>query len=236
MKNHKEIEQRTFEWHQIKWGKIGGTLSNGLLVNSDTLFIDILSQRLEEFEPVDSFESYDMARGNELEPIAKQDLEILTGIEFFNTGWLQCEENELLGISPDGISADEMIQCEIKCLSRKVHLAILIADEIPLDKINQLVHAFLVNPKLKEMHFYCYRPESVKHFHKILTRESIVDLGLKKDIEIENIGKKGISIKPTIKKVPDLKTISEWCEILRKNSDELLEKIKVAEIKLKDTF
>ena len=49
MIKHNELEQGSQEWHEIKWGKIGGTLSKGLFVKSDTLLIDILSQRLEDF-------------------------------------------------------------------------------------------------------------------------------------------------------------------------------------------
>jgi hypothetical protein len=216
MINHKEILQLTPEWAEIRWGKIGGTLSSGLLVKTDTLFIDILSQRLEYFEMSDSFSNFHTERGLELEPFAVEFLEQKTEVKFGSTGWLQCEENELLGISPDGITEDETIQCEIKCLSRKEHLKILLADEIPSDKINQLVHAFLVNPKLKELHFFCYRPESVKHFHKILGRSSTVNLGTKAK--------------------PINKTIDDWCKILRAEADILLKQIKMQETILKDTF
>jgi hypothetical protein len=209
MINYKEVEQKSLEWHELKWGKIGGTLSAGLLVKSDTLLIDILSQRLEEFEPTDSWESADMARGNELEPFAVEYLETYLGVKFERTGWLQCEDNELLGISPDGITEDETQACEIKCFARKKHTEILLNDSIPLDNLNQLVHYFTVNPKLEKLHFFCYRPESVKHFHKELTRETIVNLGTKaKPIE---------------------KTISEWVKELRKKADVLLKEIKEKE-------
>ena len=43
MINHKEIKQGSIEWHELRWGKIGGTLSSGLFVKSDTLLIDILT-------------------------------------------------------------------------------------------------------------------------------------------------------------------------------------------------
>jgi len=212
MKNHKEIKQLSLEWHEIKWGKIGGTLSSGLFVKSDTLLIDILSQRIEDFEPSDGFSTYDMQRGLELEPFAIEYLIKYTGVEFESTGWLQCEQNELLGISPDGISADETIQCEIKCFGRKKHLSVLISDEIPLDNLNQLVHAFVVNPKLETLHFFCYRDEATRHFNKVLTRESKVNLGTKAK--------------------PIIKTISEWCKIERENADLLLAEILTLEKKL----
>jgi len=214
MKNHKEILQGSLEWHGMRWGKISGTLSSGLFVKSDTLLIDILSQRLEEFEPTDSYENYDMQRGKELEPFAIEFLNQYAGVEFKPTGWLQCEENELLGFSPDGITDDETIQCEIKCFARKKHLSTLLADEIPLDNINQLVHAFVVNPKLDQLHFFCFRPEAPKHFHKVLTRESEVNLGTK--------------AKPVIN------TIAEWCKIERENADLLLAMCLTLEAKLNE--
>lgn len=179
MINRKDIEQGSLEWHQIKWGKIGGTLSKGLLVKSDTLLIDILSQRMEEFEPVDSFTNDHMERGNELEPFAREYLNEYTGLEFMQTGWLQSEENELLGISPDGITLDEKSSCEIKCFARKKHFEVLLENDIPLENIFQCIHYFTVNPKLENHFFISFRPESPKHFVKVLNRESIVNIGTK---------------------------------------------------------
>jgi hypothetical protein len=213
MKNHKELLQKSLDWHEVKWGKIGGTLSKGLFVKSDTLLIDILSQRLEEFEPTDSFETYDMQRGSELEPFAKEYLEQYTGIKFEVSGWLESEENELLGISPDGISECETMACEIKCLGRKKHLEILISEEIPNEYLHQCLHYFTVNPKLEKLFFIAYRPEMNKHFIKELNKESFVNLGTKAK--------------------PILRPIFEWVKIAKKEADNLLKQIKELEEKLK---
>jgi hypothetical protein len=179
MISHKNIEQGSIEWFELKWGKIGGTLSKGLFVNSDTLFIDILSQREEDFEPSDSYENDAMERGTEMEPFAKEYLEKYLGVTFENTGWLQSEENELLGISPDGITKDETISFEAKCLGRKNHRSIVYDNEIPLDKIHQCVHYFTVNPKLKDHYFIAFRPEAKSHFIKKLTLDSVINMGTK---------------------------------------------------------
>lgn len=200
MINYKHIKQRSLEWHELKWGKIGGTLSKGLFVDSDTLFVDILSQRIEDFEPTESFESYDMQRGTELEPFAIEYLENYLGIKFEQSGWLQCEENELLGISPDGITEDETIQCEIKCFARKKHTEVLLSNEIPKEHIYQLVHAFVVNPKLEKMYFFAYRPESKKNFIKLVTKETKFNLGTEK--------------KPVNKEVSDLISESKLSAVL----------------------
>lgn len=196
MINYKKIEQGSIEWHQIKWGKIGGTLSKGLFVKSDTLLIDILSQKIEDFEMEDFYQNDAMERGTELEPYAIEFLEKYTGLKFEKTGWLQSEENELLGISPDGISKCETISCECKCLGRKKHTEVLVSNEIPLDYIFQCIHYFTVNPKLEKHYFISYRPEAQKNFIKLLTRESIVNIGTKAKpnlIEIKDAVKLSLS-------------------------------------------
>ncbi len=222
---HYNIQQGSLEWHEIKWGKIGGTLSAGLFVDSDTLFIDILSQLNEDFEPTDSFTNYDMERGNELEPFAREYLEKYTGLSFNECGWLQSEENKLLGISVDGITEDETASCEIKCLSRKEHMKILLKNDIPKEKLFQCIHYFTVNPKLKEHYFIAFRPEAKKHFIKKLKRESLVDIGLKEEFEIKQYGVKGQEIKPKIEKRTKLVTIDEASKMALEHASRLLTKI-----------
>lgn len=205
MKNLKHIEQGSIEWQQVKWGLIGGTLSKGLFVKSDTLLIDILSQKLEEFEPEGTFSNDAMDRGTNFEPFAIQYLEQYTGLKFLKTGILISDEIPLLCVSPDGITETEVEACEVKCLGRKAHTAIILADEIPLDKLNQLVHYFTVNPKLERLWFCAYRPESVKNFVKELTPDSVVNLGTK--------------ARPVEKK------ISEWVELAKEAAKELQEQL-----------
>ncbi len=221
MINRTDIVQGSLEWHEIRWCKIGGTLSKGLFVNSDTLFLDILSQHLEEFEPTDSFENYDMQRGKEMEPFAIEYASIYTGLNFTASGWLQSEENPLLGLSPDAITDCEKYALESKCLSRKEHTEIIYRNEIPKEKIPQLVHYFTVNPKLEKLYFIAFRPESIKHFIAELTRDSLVDMGWKKKVEVKVIGKRGVEIAPKIETVTDIRPISEWCEIAIEKANEM---------------
>lgn len=213
MVRYDEIKQQSLEWFEIKYRKIGGTLSKGLFVNSDTLFIDLLSQHIEEFEPTDGFSNEHMERGNDLEPFALEYISTYTGINFGVTGWLQSEDCDILGISPDGISDCEKYATEIKCLSRKEHTSILFNNETPKEKIPQIVHYFTVNPKLEKLWFIAYRPESIKPFIECFTLESAVDMGWKKKIEVEVIGAKGTPIKPKIESVTDYRTIEEWSKI-----------------------
>jgi len=176
---HEKLEQKSLAWFELKWGKIGGTASKGLHTKGDTLFIDLLSQHIEEFEPSETFENEHTKRGNDLEPFAIEYLEKYTGHKFKAFGWLQSEENELLGISPDGLTEDLTTACETKCFARKNHTEILLTKEIPLDNIHQLIHYFTVNKKLEELYFCAFRPESTQSFIKKLTLDSEVNIGTK---------------------------------------------------------
>lgn len=229
MKRHDNIIQGSLEWFEIKYRKIGGTLSKGLFINSETLFIDLLSQHLEEFEPSESYTSPDMERGKELEPFALEYISKYTGIDFKNTGWIQSSESKLLGISPDGISECNKFAAEIKCLSKKAHTSILLENETPKDYLAQIVHYFTVNKELEKLYFLAFRPESIKPFIQEFTRESIIDMGWKQRIEVKQYGVKGQEIKPKIETATDLRTISEWSKIA-------IEKAKELELKITNTI
>lgn len=210
-----DIEQHSEEWHKVRYGKIGGTLSKGLFVKSDTLLEDVLSQICEEFDLQENYQSYDMQRGSELEPEARQALSAYLGIKLNEVGWLQCEENEYLGISPDGITECETISAEIKCPNAKKHLATIRANEIPSDNIHQCLHYFTVNPKLENHYFCSYRPENIYKpiFVKKLTKESLINLGTKAK--------------------PIIKTISEWVVIAKNEAKELKSELEIELNKLK---
>jgi YqaJ-like recombinase protein len=204
---HYDIVQGTEAWHRIRYGKIGGTCADGLLKKTDTLLVELLSAHMEPFEmDEDSYESPAMLRGTELEPVARQRLSEITGIVFKEAGWLQCEENYLLGISPDGISEDLAVQCEFKCPGRNKHTEYLLGGVLPLDHANQCVHNFTVNPHLEKLYFMSFRPESRHQLFKVeLTRDSVVNLGTKA--------------------TPKNNTIREWTRIIRAEANVMKENI-----------
>lgn len=201
---HWDIIQGTSEWHQIRYGKIGGSTSKGLFVDSDTLLDELISARLEPFElDDDPYTSAAMDRGSEYEPMARRALEEYTGISFSECGWLQSEENELLGISPDGINKSLTIACEIKCPGRKKHTQTLRGGVIPLEHNFQLVHNFTVNPALERIYFCSFRPEcKFDIFVKQLYLHSLINLGTKAK--------------------PIIKTVEDWANVSRLKADALL--------------
>lgn len=185
-------EQRTDIWFEQKYRRIGGSTAKQLYVNSDTLLIEMIGQHMEEFELEDEFQNAAMQRGNDLEPMAREYLEQYTGLTFEVPSWLQCDVIPLLGYSPDGLTSDNKVGIEIKCLGRKAHAGILFYNEIPSEHFPQLIHFFTVNPELERLIFISFRPESGKNFIKELTLESILDMGTKAK--------------------PVLKTVREWSD------------------------
>lgn len=226
MINYKEIIQGTPKWFELRFGKIGGSESKGLYIDSNTLTVTKLGERCEEYTEEDGFTNIAMDRGNDLEPFAREYLSKYTGYDFQETGWLQSERNELLGISPDGITEDEKVSCEIKCLGRKAHYDILVNNEMPKDKIAQCLHYFTVNPKLEKHYFIAYRPEAPKQFIFEFTRDTVLDMGLKVEIKVEVISEKtGKILAPKIVKQADLRTVNDWVEYSHEKADELLKTV-----------
>lgn len=198
------MPQGSDEWHQIKWGKIGGSSSKGLLKPTDDLYLEILGEHLEEYEEEDSFSSFASDYGHLYEPIARDYLIEKTGIIFRQIGFIESEKNNLLGISPDGLDDTHTIACEIKCLQRKAHTKMLHYNDIPLEYIPQLVHYFHVIETLESLHFLGYRHQS-NHFNKILNRDSIVNIGTEAK--------------------PVMKTINEAVLIAKENAEKLKDRL-----------
>ncbi len=221
MINYKNIEQKTEEWHLLRYGKIGGTSSGGLFKGTNTLLRNLVADNIEEYEPTEGFTSVEMDHGNENEPFAREYLSTYVGVEFLESGWLQSEESEIMGISPDGITECETIACEIKCFAKSKHTDVLMANETPKEYLAQILQYFTVNPKLEKLYFIAFRSESIKHYIELFTRESIIDIGWTKTVSVEVMGKKGVPIKPKLVKKADLKSIDEWTKISMQRAKKL---------------
>lgn len=210
MKVYTDIVQMTEEWFAIKYGKVGGSTSKGLFVPSDTLLLELLAELTEPFEmEEDNYVSSDMMRGIELEPMGRAEVEKYSGIKFTVPGWIQSLSIPIIGISPDGMSADMTVSMEVKCPGAKKHISTVYNKEIPSDNIHQSLHYFTVNPKCEKHYFASFRPESnYPLFVKMITLDSLIDLGTK--------------AKPNVKKV------SEWVNIARYNALELEANLQIA--------
>ena len=175
---HWDVEQRTEAWHQLRYGKVGGTDSKRLFAKGNDLEMELLASRLEEFTPErDGYINDAMQRGIDLEPFALMALKRYANIDFKVPGWIQ-SSIDILGISPDGLSECERFAAEIKCLGKKNHTICVVTQQIPIEYNYQCAHYFTVNHKLEKLFFMAYRPESVHNiFIKEVTRDTVLNFG-----------------------------------------------------------
>lgn len=210
MKIHYDIQQGSAEWSALKYGKVGGSASKGLFVQSDTLLLELLAENTEPFQmEEDCYINAAMQRGIDLEPLHRSEMEKYIGVKLMQPGWIQSLTIPLIGISPDGISEDLTVSWEGKCPGAKRHIETAYTKLIPSDNIHQCLHYFTVNPNLERHYFSSFRPEcDYPLIPFMITRDSLIDLGTK--------------AKPNVKKV------SEWVLIAQCAAKELEANIEIA--------
>jgi len=184
------MEQRSEDWHKIRYGKIGGTASSGLHVkDGETLLNALVSQRLEPYSETEGFINDAMQRGIDLEPEATVAAEAYLRRRFHQHGWIERSNNPLMGYSPDGLTKARKEGLEIKSPSAAVHTKYLREDIIPLEYVHQVIHPFAVNAWLEKLHFISFRPESkVPLFIKTVLRSDEINIGTKARPKMEVVG------------------------------------------------
>lgn len=161
---HKNIEQGSPEWHELRYGKIGGSSLKELMTNegkpvrNNAVYNEILAAQFEPYVHEESYISKEMDRGNRLEPMARLAYEDMFGVEVIQIGF--AELNSFAGVSPDGlIGSSEAL--EIKCPSANTHVKYMLN---PMSMIEyyvwQCVMYFVVFDDLEVLNFISYRPEN----------------------------------------------------------------------------
>lgn len=168
--------ETTEEWLSARRGRITGSkLGNLISVRNPAKkkigFYELIADRLGI--PADSESAMD--RGHRLEPEAIDEFEKQTGKKV-NRELVICarEDNESIACSPDGtISETDWIEC--KCLSSARHIEAILTDKIPDEYEEQVLQAFIVNDKLKTLHFVFYDPRLLaKPFHVVKVKRKDV--------------------------------------------------------------
>lgn len=164
---HWNIEQRTQEWHRVKWGFVGSSDASKILKYEqfDDIAFDIAAERMEDAPEYfdEGYISADMMRGIELEPEAIEAVIAHAKQQGFDLDVEECgfiHRNDLpIGVSPDRISLDLTQAVEVKCLSAREHLKAIYYQEIPYKYIGQAIQYFAVCDTLQELWWGSYRPE-----------------------------------------------------------------------------
>jgi len=142
---HHEIEQGSDEWHALRRGVITASAISKLLTatfkpaandTSRALLYQLLAERILG-ESDSGFYNDDMARGNVLEPYAR-DLYAEHFAPVTECGFITLTTTAgVLGYSPDGLVCDDGL-IEIKCPRPKTHLKSLLTGEVPAEYVPQV--------------------------------------------------------------------------------------------------
>lgn len=169
----KKYENET-DWLADRLGKVTGSRLKDLVFKRGTGkkkgYYELIAERIGL--PADGENVMD--RGHRLEEEAIERFETLTerAVNKDLVIWMR-EDNERIAVSPDGV-LDETEAVEVKCLSSASHIEAYLTKEIPSEYLDQATQYFVVNDKLKKLHFCFYDPRlKVADFFVIeITRES----------------------------------------------------------------
>lgn len=179
MKLH-TMAQKSSEWLQKRKGVVTGTSLKALMstrktTQEDAMF-ELIAERLTVGVDDGPYES-PMDRGNRLEPMARTAFELVSGKKIEQYGFLESDRSQFIGYSPDGLVADsdESEDIEIKCPMGKNYVKMWFTNDWADEYEWQMVHGFVVNPKLKKRFFILYNPDIPAHpLHIIeVTREEV---------------------------------------------------------------
>lgn len=172
-----DCTQGSFEWHQLRLGKITGSRLKKMMAKDNLSLIDeLISEEQVGIADDDEFVSDEMQRGIDMEPLAIQEYCNITGYTVDHPCFLQSEDWPILCQSPDGyIGTTGAV--EVKCPKTKTHVKYIRMGKIPNEYKEQVWSYFLVNPDLQWLDFVSYDPRlTVKPIwiHRV-TREELAE-------------------------------------------------------------
>lgn len=191
MRSWLDIEQNTEEWLALRMGRftassfadLMGAKSNvGYKKAINNVVFELLTGKSPE-----GFSSEWMQRGHELEPIAREEYEMLTFNTVTDGGFYKY--GEYIGASPDGnIDSDGLL--EIKCPAPHTMIDYLSANKLPSTyrwqvqgqlfvSGRQYVDFFAYHPDLKPLLIKCYPVEADQEALRIALDEAIVEMKAK---------------------------------------------------------
>jgi predicted phage-related endonuclease len=187
-----EGEQKTDEWLKLRTEvDITGSIAKKVKVATNDFLYQLLAYKRSDEEPKEAF-GEDIERGNELEPIAREEYEKQTKEKVRQVAFIK---NGRYGLSPDGLvmKKDKIKKLiEIKAPRPKNHIRYILENKIPKEHIDQIIHIFLVCTDVDEVDFVSYCPQfKIKKLHIInIKRQTlIVDISTTR-IQYENFTKK----------------------------------------------
>jgi hypothetical protein len=209
--------QGTTEWHADRCGKITASRITDVLTKpikgkqeSTTrrnYRAELVCERLTGKVP-ESFQTWEMKRGTELEPFARTEYELRRSVEIQNVGFIVHPRFPFAGGSPDGlIGLDGMVQ--FKCPKTAIHLDWLMAGIVPMEHRAQMHWEMAVTGR-KWNDFVSFDPNLPEHLQLFVKRFDRDEVAIA-EIEQEVL-KFNAEIEAIIGSLPNADAFSEVAE------------------------
>lgn len=176
-------EQRSPEWFKERLGCVTGSVVAEVMAKATGKKSEASSRKnlraklaleLMTGQSRESYSSWDMQRGEQLEPEARMAYELKTGFLVETTGFLKHKMIERFGASPDGlIGADGIL--EIKCPNAATHMEYCLSGVLP-NEYRRQVQAELACSGRQWADFVSYHPDmpdNLKLFQVRVKRDEV---------------------------------------------------------------
>lgn len=171
------IQQRSHEWHEQRRGKFTSSKISSLMAvkglgkGADTYCFELACDIVMGLDPDSDFESYDMKRGNDVEPYAFASFAEEIAKDFITVKMCSfIPLNANTGGSPDGLTSDNGV-LEIKAPKRNKFLRLVYENsiaEIEDEHMNQMQHQMWVAGAEKAYYYNAYIHNGILLGHKII--------------------------------------------------------------------
>lgn len=141
------FEQKSEEWYNYRLGKFGASDAQAIANNGkglETLCFEKASERLTKTPAKEAYTNDHMERGNELEELARNSVELEYGKPIQQVGLIEMNENVIC--SPDGLVDDDGL-IEIKCPSNRVFMEYLYSKKVDPKYYYQMQMQLLVSER-----------------------------------------------------------------------------------------
>lgn len=229
--------QHTAEWHAERLGKITASRIDDVLAKPrkggetsrtrENYKAHLMLERLTG-KPREEFNSWDMQRGVEMEPLARAAYEDALGVMVEAVGFVEHPKIPMAGCSPDGFVGEEgMVQ--FKAPKAATHFEWLSKGGVPMEHRKQMAFELACCPDRKWNDFVSYHPDMPEHLRLFVTRYHREDIFIA-EIEAE-VAKFDAEIEEAIRHLPNGKTLQVNLEqsIHVVNNQKRLESLEISE-------
>jgi len=174
------VEQNTQEWLDARQGVVTGSKALKMITKRGNSIKDGFYEHIAEQLAIEAEYEDPMERGHRLEPDALEAYAEKTGKKVEKGKFYKSDDHARLGLSPDGVISDEEM-VEVKCLKPSKHIRAwheMKNDDLwlaPKEYVEQILHYFVVNDKLKKLHVVLYCPEltAIPLLARTVTRDRV---------------------------------------------------------------